>query len=482
MSRDWENNNNDIDDNDNDGNRDTEGGYYADGAYVGIHHTDLRQRTGIGRTGGGEAVIDEKNNPNHLDINPDPDPQEKYYISLLRRFTALSTLLQSSPPPLPPHTSNNTSSSSGDIYSIRKWRWVLLHRQPNMVLLSQLPHESVVNGLAALESMLQRGELRKKSGKGLGVWAWGLLAKCRHVGEMGSEDVGVLRGLGKTAWWVMREIRGGVDDEEGDERDKGEEGEGEEGEGHEKGDGEEGVEGENNGEEEELEEGELDEEEEGLEEVMKERKVQLETAGGQNSDKNDHHPDDETPQNLLPPNLTSPTAPENPSITIIDDKTITITSSSAEYSGQLPTPPPNNHQHHPSSSYHPPPDSPSDNPPPDIILAAAQKRLLEKLSPDLSSAKSDEEEEKQKEQQQQQQQQQRQTYEEKDTAGWENDENPRSQEEKMEPEPEPEPESEKRFRMTATLDMILTVVGERYGQRDLLVGRGFWGEGEGEGW
>ena len=31
---------------------------------------------------------------------------------------------------------------------------------------------------------------------------------------------------------------------------------------------------------------------------------------------------------------------------------------------------------------------------------------------------------------------------------------------------------------TAMLDMILTIVGEGYGQRDLLVGRGFWGDSD----
>ena len=43
----------------------------------------------------------------------------------------------------------------------------------------------------------------------LGAWAWGLLGRCRDVGEMDSEDVGVLRGLGKKASALSRRLRAG---------------------------------------------------------------------------------------------------------------------------------------------------------------------------------------------------------------------------------------------------------------------------------
>jgi len=58
----------------------------------------------------------------------------------------------------------------------------------------------------------------------MGAWAWGLLGKVREVGECGSEEVGVLRELGKRAVWVLRGWReaekrggggvGGVDEEQ----------------------------------------------------------------------------------------------------------------------------------------------------------------------------------------------------------------------------------------------------------------------------
>ena len=192
-----------------------EGGYYADGAYVAVPVVDNTSQIGTVSGNNAAARVDMGSG-----VDLDLDPQEAYYVSLLHRFTALRTDLRS---PFPADCSS--SSISGEIiHSIRKWRWVLLHRQPTMKFLCQLPQESVVNGIAALETLLQRGELRKKDGHWLGAWAWGLLAKCREVGEMGSEEVGVLRGLGKMAWWGLREIKAGIKgvEEEGEEVETGE--------------------------------------------------------------------------------------------------------------------------------------------------------------------------------------------------------------------------------------------------------------------
>lgn len=60
-----------------------------------------------------------------------------------------------------------------------------------------------------LETLLTRDHLRGQTGKSLGAWAWGLLGRCREVGEMGSEEVGVLRLVGKQAVWLLRRMKGG---------------------------------------------------------------------------------------------------------------------------------------------------------------------------------------------------------------------------------------------------------------------------------
>ena len=80
---------------------------------------------------------------------------------------------------------------------------------PTTILLGQLPQESVLQGLQILESSLASGDMAAK--KFLGPWAWGLLARCREAGQMASEEIGVLRDLGKRAVWLLRGLRAGTD-------------------------------------------------------------------------------------------------------------------------------------------------------------------------------------------------------------------------------------------------------------------------------
>ena len=68
-----------------------------------------------------------------------------------------------------------------------------------------------MRALSILETLLTTKNLAK--GKELGAWAWGLLARCRPVGEMGSEEVGILRSLGKKAVWVLRGMMAGREEE-----------------------------------------------------------------------------------------------------------------------------------------------------------------------------------------------------------------------------------------------------------------------------
>lgn len=80
-----------------------------------------------------------------------------------------------------------------------------------MLLLNQLGQTDVVLGLAVLETMLTSVNLEKR--KNIGAWAWGLLARCREVGQMSSEEVAVLRDLGKKARGIIRGIMAGIEEE-----------------------------------------------------------------------------------------------------------------------------------------------------------------------------------------------------------------------------------------------------------------------------
>lgn len=41
----------------------------------------------------------------------------------------------------------------------------------------------------------------------IGAWAWGLLGKCRDVGQLGTEEVGDIRDLGKRAVKILQKMR-----------------------------------------------------------------------------------------------------------------------------------------------------------------------------------------------------------------------------------------------------------------------------------
>ena len=169
-------------------------GYYADGAYVA---SQARITAHL------HDVDDE-----------DADPQEAYYASLLARFISLRTAFQQFPSNLP--VSSTTSSLASFLHRTKTsvWRSTLLNTPPTMALLSVMTQETVVRGLRVAEGVLSR---RNAGRKCLGAWCWGLLASCRSVGEMDSESVSVVRELGKKAAWVARGIRvGRRDDDHGD--------------------------------------------------------------------------------------------------------------------------------------------------------------------------------------------------------------------------------------------------------------------------
>ena len=78
-----------------------------------------------------------------------------------------------------------------------------------------------MRGLQVLEQTLTAKALGKQGeGKNLGAWAWALLLRCRDVGEIGSEEVSMLRGLGKRAVGVLRKRRAGLIEKEEEEREE----------------------------------------------------------------------------------------------------------------------------------------------------------------------------------------------------------------------------------------------------------------------
>ncbi|KAL9018192.1 MAG: hypothetical protein Q9185_004515 [Variospora sp. 1 TL-2023] len=163
--------------------------YYSDGAYVAA------------------SLPSAFGNDTQLGADGDVDPQEAYYTSLLTRFHALSSFFRS-PNPVPPSAATTATAMTLATAPTKKWRTMLLYTTPTTSLLAQLSQESIINGIVALEKHLDWRMLER--GPYVGAWAWGLLARCRSAGMMGSEEVGVLRDLGKKARGLVRGLRAGL--------------------------------------------------------------------------------------------------------------------------------------------------------------------------------------------------------------------------------------------------------------------------------
>ena len=166
-------------------------GYYADGAY-----------TAAPIPAAEDSLL------NGHEDEEEEDPQEAYYTAFLARFRSFSSLLGHLPPRdlISSSASNTARKLSTGMKSV--WRSAF-DTMPTTTVLSQLPQESVLQGLQILESSLASGDLATK--QFLGLWAWGLMARCRDAGQMGSEEIGILRDLAKRAVWLLRGLRAGMD-------------------------------------------------------------------------------------------------------------------------------------------------------------------------------------------------------------------------------------------------------------------------------
>lgn len=164
-------------------------GYYADGAYT-------------------AAPAPAENDHPTKEIGEDEDAQEAYYTALCVRFRSLSSILQDSTPSN--MISDSALCSAQELSTGGRGVWQgTLNTTPRMAVLGQLPYESVLQGLQVLESRLANGDILRENS--LSLWAWGLLTRCREAGQMGSEDIGILRDLGKRAVWLMRGLRSGME-------------------------------------------------------------------------------------------------------------------------------------------------------------------------------------------------------------------------------------------------------------------------------
>lgn len=130
--------------------------------------------------------------------------QSSYHSTLRHRFVYLQRTLRCSPPA--PAISNldetHPITFPYHIKSARaQWRRVIFSSDPQMVQLACMDMESVLNALRLVGDIISEcinggdgAQIRR-----LGAWAWGLLGRCREVGELSSEEVCELRYIGRQA-------------------------------------------------------------------------------------------------------------------------------------------------------------------------------------------------------------------------------------------------------------------------------------------
>ncbi|EQL34051.1 hypothetical protein RJ035_000720 [Blastomyces gilchristii] len=197
-------------------------GFYSDGVYVAYSSTPKHLQTSAA---------------SHTSSS---DPQEIYYSLLHHRFLLLRSTLKCTPPasviaslgPQRPITFPRSNKRAR-----AEWEQIIQTMDPRMAQLACMDMESVLRLLAIVTRLLSKTVRGGESAqvKRLGAWAWGLLGRCRAVGEMGSEEVGDIRELGKRAARILVKVRESeavdVQGMEGGEGGEGEEEEAEETEG-----------------------------------------------------------------------------------------------------------------------------------------------------------------------------------------------------------------------------------------------------------
>lgn len=174
-------------------------GWYEDGAYTAAPALEASGAAGDEREGGRSA-------------------QEVYYAALLERFEALRLRLAHIPPrhAVERLDADHGCYMAGSAKDYKMWRWRLAHTEPKPAQLAGMDKATVLRllqmvggrkgGVLGVGSLINEegGDVRKR----VSAWVWGLLARLPGRGELVSEEVGIVRELGKRAVWVGVEIKG----------------------------------------------------------------------------------------------------------------------------------------------------------------------------------------------------------------------------------------------------------------------------------
>ncbi|KAE8148720.1 hypothetical protein BDV25DRAFT_168264 [Aspergillus avenaceus] len=143
---------------------------------------------------------------------PYSDAQSSYYNLLHHRFLLLRSTLKCTPPSEAISALDESHPISFPRHSKmarKEWRRLLLVADPQTVQLACMDMESVLGVLGIMARLMSEnvrsGDAQRV--RRIAAWAWGLLGKCRDVGQLGSEEVGEIRDLGKRAVKILRKMK-----------------------------------------------------------------------------------------------------------------------------------------------------------------------------------------------------------------------------------------------------------------------------------
>ncbi|KAI9671627.1 MAG: hypothetical protein M1829_004632 [Trizodia sp. TS-e1964] len=130
------------------------------------------------------------------------DSFETYHHLLIQRFLTHQTSLKFSPPPYANFALDElhpTSLTPNNRKSFSRWVYLLRHTDPHPAQLAVMGQETILKLISLIISTLK---CNKNIEPRSSTWIWGLLGRLQPVGCLISEQVAVVRELGKRAAWV----------------------------------------------------------------------------------------------------------------------------------------------------------------------------------------------------------------------------------------------------------------------------------------